>query len=202
MKLDFITYDKKFIIKPIKKHEKRLFLDYKLERYFERVINESHLQHIYGIFKLTIKGKIYRLMIAENNYYGNVHSHSMSIHLGVIDHDQICEGMLYDVFILDTEEKRRFGAALSQDIEYLYGNNGIKCKVLIDIVDECDESRNHLYKGIYKGKDCYISMIISDVSYSKKILKGDKTMKSMIEMNLAENTLEGIEEKIRKYIKY
>lgn len=200
--LDFITYDKKFIIKSIKKHEKKLFLHHKLERYFERIMNESHLQNIYGIFKLRIKGKIYRLMIAENNFYDNMHSNSMSMYLGVIDQDSMNEGMLEDVFVLNEQERGRFGTALSEDIEYLYGNNVMRFKVLIDIVEDYNKERNHLFKGVYRGKDCYVLMVISNVSYSKKQVKGERGMKSMIEWNLAENMLEGIEEKIRKYIRY
>lgn len=63
------TADRRFILQSISKEEKKYFLEYMVEQYHKRVTNSSLVQHIYGLFKLIIRGKVLRYIILENPLY-------------------------------------------------------------------------------------------------------------------------------------
>lgn len=200
--LNFVTYDKKCIVKSIKKREQRLFLKEKLSAYYERVMDESLLQHIYGIFKLSIKGKIYRLMIVENNPIIFLYRSFISIHSETLDQDdRITASFIDDQFILDEEERIRFDRVLNLDIGYLRTSQMQSCRIFIDIFEDPPRDKHkHLYSGIYQDQRGYLCLSISDVSYSSKQSKYNDIFKSSIELSVTFNNLHGIESRIRKYI--
>lgn len=63
-----ITFNKKFILKRIRNRQHRAFMKHMVQKYHAKITDDSYLQHIYGIFKLTILGKQYRFLLLENPF--------------------------------------------------------------------------------------------------------------------------------------
>jgi hypothetical protein len=200
--LNFVTFDSRFVVRSIRKREQQLFLREKLQGYLKRVMNDSLLQHIYGIFKLIIKGKIYRVMIIENSAFKYLHRNKISINSQVFESERVSENLLDGAFVMDDEEKDKFDRVLNEDIEYLRSSKMIKCRVMIDILDKpiVDRGRK-LFKGIYQNEMRYIAVKISDVSYSNKKSEYKDILRSSIELSVNTKNLNAIENKVRKYIK-
>lgn len=64
--INLFTADRRYILQSISQEEKKYFLEYMIEHYHKRVIKNSLIQHIYGIFKLIIRGQVFRYIILEN----------------------------------------------------------------------------------------------------------------------------------------
>lgn len=66
--LTLMSYNKKFMLKPIRNRQHRAFMKHMVQRYHSKVSEDSYLQHFYGLFKLTILGKQYRLVLIDNPF--------------------------------------------------------------------------------------------------------------------------------------
>jgi hypothetical protein len=66
--LILMSYNKKFMLKPIRNRQHRAFIKHMVQRYHAKVSDDSYLQHLYGLFKLTILGKQYRLALIDNPF--------------------------------------------------------------------------------------------------------------------------------------
>lgn len=197
--LNFVSYDNKFIIKAITKQEQNLFLHDKISLYYDRVMNKSHIQHIYGIFKLIIKGQIYRLMLVENYSTKFIYRNSIDIYSG--SYDEQSSSLIDNKFIMDESEKRRFEDILNEDIGYLRVSDMHTCRILIEIVGELIEyNTRNFYSGIYQGKHRYLIMSISNISYSSIKTKYKQLKRSSIELKVDTRNLNNIESRIRNYI--
>lgn len=58
-----------FMIKAVTKEEHKTFTRRMVESYYYRVISGSFLQHIYAVFKFTLKGNVYRIVLQDNPSY-------------------------------------------------------------------------------------------------------------------------------------
>lgn len=164
--IHFVTFDDKFIVKTITKEEQKIFISEKLQSYYDRVTTQSHLQHIYGIFKMIIKGQIYRLMVIENSLYSYQYITSICISSDYSDH---CSTVFEHNFIMKTKQRERLDRVLDEDIQYLRIAKMQSAKVFIDILrDKPQDSRRIVYSGTYQNISCYMSMRITEVNYIKE----------------------------------
>jgi len=67
--LTLFTYDKRLILQSISQAEKKFFLENMIEHFHRRVTNKSLIQLIYGIYKFTLRGQMFRYLILENPLY-------------------------------------------------------------------------------------------------------------------------------------
>ena len=55
-----------FMIRAVTKEEHKTFTRRMVESYYYRVISGSFLEHIYAVFKFTLKGNVYRIVLQHN----------------------------------------------------------------------------------------------------------------------------------------
>lgn len=67
--LTLFTYDKRLILQSISQAEKKFFLENMIEHFHRRVLSQSLIQHIYGIYKFTLRGQLFRYLVLENPLY-------------------------------------------------------------------------------------------------------------------------------------
>jgi hypothetical protein len=58
-----------FMIRAVTEEEHKTFTRRMVESYYYRVISDSFLQHIYAVFKFTLKGNVYRIVLQDNPSY-------------------------------------------------------------------------------------------------------------------------------------
>ncbi len=201
--LNFVTFEDKFILRAIPKCEQRVFLREKMWAYYDRVMDNSFLQHIYGVFKLTIKGQDYRLSLVENNPEGYVSRGSINLSSKSSGADQlyfIGDVGLEDKFYLDIDLKKDFRQTLKKDLEYLEKAKIQSCKIFIDVLVEPPSGNRKVYSGIYKDRPAFLSVRIFDVIYTEFNEKSTKIRTSGIEMVIDLATLAKAESLIKAHI--
>jgi hypothetical protein len=196
--LNFVTFDSKFILKAVSKREQRVFLREKLEEYYDRVIDSSFIQHIYGCFKVNVKGQYYRLNLCENNPIGCVIRESISVSStsGIVE----VEENLEDKFYIDLDLKEDFRNTLDKDLEYLARAGIYSCKIFIDILNQVPDGNRKVYSGIYRSTRAYLSVRIFDIVYTRFHEKSKNVRSSGIEMFVTKSTMSRIESIINAYI--
>jgi hypothetical protein len=203
--LNFVTFDDKFVVKAISKKEQKIFLKEKLEGYYDRVMDNSFLQHIYGIFKLTIKGQDYSIAILENNPAGFISRGSISVSStgsGIELVHFAGEPDEHNKFFLDQDSTAHFKETLKKDLEYLNTSNIHYCKIFIDILGEPHQGSREVYTGIYQGKMSYLSVRIYDVFYTGVCLKSKRLLSNGVQNQFNQGSLSKIESMLETYIRF
>lgn len=201
--LNFVTFDDRFVVKAISRNQQRVFLRDKLSGYYKRVMDNSFLQHIYGMVKLTIKGQNYRLMILENNPIALISRDSIPVSFknNGIDLDYILQRVnLKDKFSLDIDLKADFRETLEKDLEYLSKSKVRSCKIVIDILKEPPIGNWRPYSGIYQGRHSYLSVRIVDIYYTRDNTRLRTLSSSGIQIKIDEETISNLRSTIDTYI--
>lgn len=195
--IQFITDDNKFVLRSISKREHKYILKNVLENYYQRLIDQSLLQHIYAMVKLTIKGQIYRLVILEKISDINIARSSLSFVTNCSNfemHEQLENSRVK--FVMCEEEKDRFYEVLREDIRFLETVHVKECKLAIKYCNEPQiSSFRQCFKCIQKEKSFYIMLWIADLSFFKK----DKRRKSYT-VRGAEDLLRSVQKEIAEFI--
>jgi hypothetical protein len=166
-------------------------------------MNNSFLQHIYGVVKLTIKGQNYSLMIIENNPVVFISSQTIiaSVKNNGIDIDCIGEEEVWtDKFSLDIDLKADFQETLQKDLEYLIKSRAHSCKIVVDISKDPPASNRKAYSGIYQGSHSFLSVRIFDIAYTSDNTRSKRLDPSESKISVDHETLSCLKSKIDTYI--
>lgn len=201
--LNFVTFDNRFVVKAITKKQQKAFLRERLCAYYNRVMNNSFLQHIYGVVKLTIKGQNYSLMILENNPALSISSETITVSVknSAIDVDCIAyEEVFKDKFSLDIDLKAEFQETLGKDLEYLSKSKAHSWKIVIDILKDRPPGNRRAYSGIYQGIHSFLSVRIYDIAYTYDNTRSKRLSSSGGQISVDHEALLSLKSKIDNYI--
>jgi len=150
----FITHDCKYILRPVCKEENKYFLKHTLRHYHQRILANTFLQKIYGIYKLTYRGVQVRVMVQKNHHQCLSHLtevYNIDDKISLRSKSTIVPAGASSVFInMSSEERSRFFGILKLDLEFLknakiinydvkiIGLNNLTCPLSFDAVI-CDK---------------------------------------------------------------
>lgn len=153
-------------------------------------MDDSLLQYIYGVFKLVIKGMIYRLMILEYVETDEIHNTSYRLSssgstLEVIE-DYTAK------FSMEAEEKERFYAAFEKDKMFMIAGKIVRCNLVMNTSYFNGGLARYKYSGKMNMKTRLMEIRISDLQFVKR--KGSVKKKKRPSRNLHRATIQSIEE--------
>jgi hypothetical protein len=159
-------------------------------------MDDSLLQYIYGVFKLVIKGMIYRLMILEH-----IESDEMNNRSYILSESDPSHQVIEDYtakFSMEAEEKERFYAAFEKDKIFMQAGKIFRCNLVMNASYFNMGFSRYRYSGKMNMRTRTMEIRITDLQLVKKQESGKRSKRPSRNLNQA--TINTIEKHFHKLI--
>lgn len=194
--LNYVTSDKKYIVRAISKKGQRKFVKEMLKSYHERMTEGSLLQAIFCVFKLVIKGQIYRLMILENTQCELISGSEIVSMTHFASSFESFENASIKIR-MEEKDKKRIEYLLEKDKQYLLESGIQYCSLSIGNFSYNRQSARNMYDVIMYGKPRFVEFRITDYLCNQN--RNKARLSSMRNM-LIDISVEFIQEQFRSII--